>query len=304
MNSQNNKTIIINGKELALETENRVVERLKTINATPKLAVILVGEDKASQIYISSKKKKAKSLSIDSFDICLDKSISQDQLIDEIKKLNEDRSVHAILLQLPLPKHLNSFEAIKSIHPLKDVDGFHPENVGLLNVGQPRFVPCTPTGCIKLIKSAVKTLNAEDAVSKEEKIDLSGMNAVIIGRSNVVGWPLSKLLLNENCTVITAHSRTKNLSEFTEKADIIVVAAGCPDLLKSDMITKGKPIIIDVGINRCISESGENRLKGDVNFDDLYGKVKAITPVPGGVGPMTIACLMENVLKAWELSIK
>jgi methylenetetrahydrofolate dehydrogenase (NADP+)/methenyltetrahydrofolate cyclohydrolase len=283
--------ILINGKEIAKQIEESMAFEVAKLNKEnkkqPTLAVILVGENPASQVYVRNKKKKAESLGINSFDILLDSQISQHELLEHISQLNNDNNIHGILLQLPLPKHLDTHEAIMSISSKKDVDGFHPENVGLLNIGKPRFVPCTPKGCIKLIK--------------EVQINLSGMNALIIGRSNVVGWPLTKLLLNENCTVSVAHSHTKNLDILTKNSDIIIVAAGCSDLLKEDMIENNRSIIIDVGINRYVNETGENKIKGDVDFKNLFDKARAITPVPGGVGPMTIACLMENVLLAYKL---
>lgn len=285
---------IIDGKAIAQVLEEKIglrISRIKEVaGILPTLAVILVEGDGASQIYVRNKKKKAESLGINSIDIFLDNDVTQKTLLNEIDKLNQNPEVHGILLQLPLPSQLDSFEAIKRIDPNKDVDGFHPENVGLLNIGHPRFVPCTPKGCVKLIKSV--------------KDHLSGMNALIIGRSNVVGWPLSKLLLQENCTVTVSHSRTKNLSDHTKHADIIVVAAGTENLLTSEMITPHKSIIIDVGINRIVDEDSVAKIKGDVDFENLSKIACAITPVPGGVGPMTIACLMENMALACELLYK
>lgn len=284
-------TIIIDGKKIAEQIEKQVALKITKIKEScgkiPTLAVILVGENPASQIYVRNKKKKAESLGINSFDVILDSNITQEKLLEEIKKLNNDKNVHGILLQLPLTKHLNTLEAIMAINPLKDVDGFHPENVGLLNIGNPRFIPCTPKGCVKLIKTVQE--------------DLSGLHALIIGRSNVVGWPVTKLLLNEHCTVNVGHSKTKNLGKLSKDADIIIVAAGCENLLTEDMISDEKSIIIDVGINRYINDLGESKIRGDVDFNNLSKKARAITPVPGGVGPMTIACLMENVLMAYEI---
>ncbi len=282
---------IIDGKAIAAQIEKEVASKILKIKnkggKTPTLAVILVGVDPASQIYVRNKKRKAESLGIHSFDIILDSNITQEALLSEIKKLNEDNNVHGILLQLPLPKHLHTLQAIMAINPFKDVDGFHPENVGLLNIGSPRFIPCTPKGCIKLIRTVQN--------------DLSGLHALIIGRSNVVGWPVTKLLLNEHCTVNVAHSKTTNLAKLSKDADIIIVAAGCENLLTEEMIIDGKSIIIDVGINRYTNDIGESKIRGDVDFNNLSKKARAITPVPGGVGPMTISCLMENVLMASEI---
>jgi methylenetetrahydrofolate dehydrogenase (NADP+)/methenyltetrahydrofolate cyclohydrolase len=282
--------LVIDGKALAEKVELNVAKQIESLKgkAVPTLAVILVGEDPASQIYVRNKKKKAESLGIRSIDIILPINTSQDLLMREINMLNKDPFIHGILLQLPLPKHLNPMQAIMMMDPLKDVDGFHPENVGLLNIGMPRFIPCTPKGCIKLIKTV------------EE--DISGMNALVVGRSNVVGWPMARLLLNENCTVEIAHSKTKDLGSLAKKADIIIVAAGSKDLLKDDMIVEGKSIIVDVGINRYTDDKGDNKIKGDVDFESIIKKARAITPVPGGVGPMTIACLMENVMLAYKIN--
>lgn len=283
---------IINGKKIAEEIENSVKIEIENLilqyKVQPCLAVILVGQDPASQIYVRNKKKKAESLGIISKDFIMPDNINQKELLDFIHQLNRDETVHGILLQLPLPAHLNSFEAISAISPKKDVDGFNPHNVGLLNIGQPNFIPCTPKGCIYLIKTIEK--------------DLMGMQAVVVGRSNVVGWPMARLLLNENCTVNVTHSKTKNLKELCLNADIIIAATGKRDLITTDMVSE-KAIIIDVGINRYVNELGENKLIGDVDYVSLAPKVRGITPVPGGVGPMTIACLMENLLMAVKYSL-
>lgn len=287
-------TIVIDGKSIAQKLEVEVLQKtleLKNKNIQPSLAVILVGNNPASQIYVQSKKKKAESLGIKSADYILNEKISQNELIGLIHQLNNDKSVHGILLQLPLPSHIDQFQALIAINPLKDVDGFHPENVGLLGIGKPRFIPCTPKGCIKLIHSV--------------NTDISGLNALIVGRSNIVGFPVAKLLLDQNCTVQIAHSKTKNLKELCLQSDIIVAATGKTNLITHDMISPSrKTIIIDVGINRYFDENEQkNKIKGDVDFTKIYesGNAYAITPVPGGVGPMTIACLMENLIHATEI---
>jgi methylenetetrahydrofolate dehydrogenase (NADP+)/methenyltetrahydrofolate cyclohydrolase len=287
-------TIIINGKEIAenLQKDLKIkIEHIKnTYQINPCLAVILVGENPASQIYVKNKKQTAESLGIKSISITLSENINQNELLKTIQNLNEDKDVHGILLQLPLPKHLNSFEALIAIDAKKDVDGFHPMNSGLLSIGKPHFISCTPKGCIKLIHSVKK--------------DLSGLNALIIGRSNIVGIPVSQLLLQENCTISIAHSKTKNLKELALNANIIVAATGKIHLVTEDMISaEKKPIIIDVGINRYFDEKeNKNKITGDVDFDSilLSGKAYAITPVPGGVGPMTITCLLENLIFSVE----
>ena len=284
---------IINGKQIASNIKQKVAleiaSLLKDQNGkmkVPCLAVILVGQDPASQIYTNNKKKETENIGAISKSFILSENINQKELLDLIDNLNNDDTVHGILLQLPLPSHIDSFEAISKIAPHKDVDGFNPINVGLLNAGKSQFVPCTPLGCIHLIKSV------------ENKLD--GLNALIVGRSNVVGWPVSKLLSNENATVTVAHSKTNNLKELCQKADIIIACVGKIDIIDQTMVSD-KSIIIDVGINRYTNDKGEKKIKGDVDFEKVAPKVRAITPVPGGVGPMTIACLMENLLKAFKL---
>lgn len=291
-------TIIIDGKKIAQEIKNELKQRIKSIKELykihPCLAVVLVGENPASQIYVKNKKQTAEDLGIKSLSIILSKNITQKELIDTIKRLNTDPDVHGILLQLPLPEQLDPFEALITINPKKDVDGFHPENIGLLTIGKPNFIPCTPKGCIKLIHSVDP--------------NITGMNAVVIGRSNIVGIPVAQLLLNENCTVTITHSKTKNLKELVKKADIIVAAVGKKHIITEDMISDTtdndkKPIIIDVGINRYLDEKDQtNKITGDVDYQSIVDKNKAfaITPVPGGVGPMTIACLMENLVYGVE----
>ena len=213
-----------------------------------------------------------------------DSDITEEKLKDEIKKLNLDENVHGILVQLPLPKHINQRDIIETIDPKKDVDGFHPINVGNLSSGNDAMIPCTPLGCFYLIKKVIKNLN--------------GMNAVVIGRSNINGKPMTQLLLRENCTVTIVHSKTKNIEAICKNADLVVAAVGIANMVKAEWLKKDA-VVIDVGINR-IEIDGKKKLVGDVDFENVKDKVKAITPVPGGVGPMTIACLLENTLKAYN----
>ena len=287
-------TIIIDGKKISENIKNHLKNKVNYIqnihNIEPCLAVILVGENPASQIYVKNKKQTAELLGIKSISIILSENIDQNELLQTIRSLNDDEKVHGILLQLPLPKHLHAFEALIAMNPKKDVDGFHPENVGLLAIGKGEMISCTPKGCMKLIHTVQK--------------DLSGLNALVIGRSNIVGLPVAHLLLHENCTVQIAHSKTQNLKALCLNADIIVAAAGKMGLVTEDMISDTlRPIIIDVGIHRYFDEKeNKNKITGDANFEDILksGKASAITPVPGGVGPMTIACLMENLIIAVE----
>ena len=248
------------------------------------MTVILIGEDPASQIYVKNKEKFAKEVGINSTVIRFESSITEEELKNEIKKLNKDNNVHGILVQLPLPKHINQRDIIETIDPSKDVDGFHPINVGNLSSGNDALVPCTPLGCYYLIKQALS--------------NLSGLNAIVIGRSNINGKPMTQLLLKENCTVTIVHSKTKNIEEICSRADLIIAAVGIPKMVKHNWVKKDA-VIIDVGINR-IELDGKNKIVGDVDFEDVKDKAKAITPVPGGVGPMTIACLLENTLKAFN----
>lgn len=287
-------TQIINGKQIADDLTEQITQKIKKIKKDyflpdPCLAVILVGDDPASHIYVNNKKKKAEQIGIISKTYILSSNISQLELISLINTLNMDEEVHGILLQLPLPKHLNTSEAIFAIDYNKDVDGFNPFNVGLLNIGKPNFIPCTPLGCIYLLEQVIE--------------DFNGLNALIIGRSNVVGWPMSKLLLDKNCTVTIAHSSTKNLKDLCLQADIIICAVGKKNLLTAEMVNE-HAVVIDVGINRYIDSQNNSKIIGDADFVNLVDKVRAITPVPGGVGPMTIAFLMSNVLKAFVKKYK
>jgi len=263
------------------------VARLKQDHGiVPGLAVVLVGEDPASQVYVRSKGKQTVEVGMSSFEHKLDASVSEEELIAVIDQLNTDPAVHGILVQLPLPKHLNEDLVIGRIDPAKDVDGFHISNVGLLGTGQKSMVPCTPLGCLMMLRDHFGSL--------------SGCEAVVIGRSNIVGKPMAQLLLGDSCTVTIAHSRTKDLPEVVRRADIVVAAVGRPEMVPGDWIKPGA-VVIDVGINRIAApEKGEGKMKlvGDVDFASCAEVAGAITPVPGGVGPMTIACLLANTLTA------
>jgi methylenetetrahydrofolate dehydrogenase (NADP+)/methenyltetrahydrofolate cyclohydrolase len=278
--------MVIDGKQLAEELRNNLKEKISKIDIKkkPGLTVILIGEDPASQIYVKNKEKFANEIGINSKVLRFDSDITEEKLKDEIKKLNLDENVHGILVQLPLPKHINQRDIIETIDPKKDVDGFHPINVGNLSSGNDAMIPCTPLGCFYLIKKVIKNLN--------------GLNAVVIGRSNINGKPMTQLLLRENCTVTIVHSKTKNIEAICKNADLVVAAVGIANMVKADWLKKDA-VVIDVGINR-IEIDGKKKLVGDVDFENVKDKVKAITPVPGGVGPMTIACLLENTLKAYN----
>ena len=274
---------IIDGKELAkkvrLELKDEVEKLKKDDNIHPKLAVIMVGSDPASQIYVRNKSKACDEIGIEFEEFLLDENTTQKELLDLIDRLNENEKVNGILLQSPIPKNLDINEAFRRISPEKDVDGFNPVNVGKLTLGQKGFISCTPFGVIKMLE--------------EYNIDIEGKNAVVLGRSNIVGKPMSQCLLNKNATVTICHSKTKNINDITKNADIIVAAIGKKEFVKGDMVKEGA-VVIDVGINR--GEDG--KLKGDVDFEEVSKKASYITPVPGGVGPMTIAMLMTNVVKA------
>jgi methylenetetrahydrofolate dehydrogenase (NADP+)/methenyltetrahydrofolate cyclohydrolase len=279
--------MIIDGKKIAENLRIKLkkeIEQLPASQIRPGLTVILIGDDSASQIYVRNKEKFAQEVGIRSKILKFDSTITEQNLISEIHKLNSDTSVHGILVQLPLPNHINSRKIISEIDPGKDVDGFHPVNVGNLSAGNEALVPCTPYGCYLLLKEVVS--------------DLSGLHAVIIGRSNINGKPMAQLLLKEDCTVTIAHSKTKNLKQLCLTADILVAAAGKAHMVKSDWV-KSDCVVIDVGINR-LEENGNKKIVGDVDFENIKNKVKAITPVPGGVGPMTISCLLNNTLKAYK----
>lgn len=273
---------LINGKELAKKIREELkieVNSLRKEGIIPKLAVIMVGNDKASEVYVRNKSKACNEIGIEFEEFLLDSNIEQEELIDLIKKLNNRKDVHGILLQSPIPEHLNIREAFDTIDYKKDVDGFNPVNIGKLAIGEDAFISCTPYGVTKMLE--------------ECNIPIEGKRAVIIGRSNIVGKPLIQCLLNKNATVTICHSRTKNIAEITKEADILIAALGKPKFVKENMV-KENAVVIDVGINR----NEEGKLIGDVDFENVSKKASYITPVPGGVGPMTIAMLMNNVVKA------
>ena len=278
---------IIDGKAFASTVRKKVAENVSNLKAvhdiTPGLAVVLVGSDPASQVYVRSKGKQTVEVGMNSFEHKLDVDTSEDVLLDLIDSLNDDPAVHGILVQLPLPGHLDETLVIDRIAPEKDVDGFHIANVGLLGTGQKSMVPCTPLGCLLMLR--------------DYHGSLTGKNAVIIGRSNIVGKPMAQLLLNDSCTVTIAHSRTTDLPDVVRRADIVVAAVGRPEMVPGDWIKPGATVI-DVGINRINLEDGKTKLVGDVAYASCAAVAGAITPVPGGVGPMTIACLLANTLTA------
>jgi len=270
------------------ESFNDRIKVLSTKGVVPGLCVVLVGEDPASQIYVRTKSKKLKSLGLVSETIRLDADVTEQKLLSIIEDLNANSKFHGILVQMPLPEHINSQNIINSINPAKDVDGFHPENVGWLSIGKPRFIPCTPKGIMRIFS--------------HYNIDLTGKDIVVIGRSNIVGRPMSILVSsnNANGTCTICHSRTKNINDYSRNADIIISAIGVPNFLTSEMI-KEDSIIIDVGINRIDSDNEKGyKIVGDADYDSVFDKVSKITPVPGGVGPMTIAMLVENTIEAAE----
>ncbi len=280
-------TEIIDGKAFAEKLRARIKQQTAQLaeqeQITPGLAVVLVGEDPASQVYVRNKGKQAKEVGFNSYEHKLADDTSEQDLLALLDRLNQDDQVHGILVQLPLPQHISEQKVIDRINPEKDVDGFHISNVGKLATGLEGFVPCTPLGCSMLLKDRLG--------------DLSGLSAVVVGRSNIVGKPMAALLLKESCTVTIAHSRTKNLEQVCREADILIAAVGRPQMIKGDWVKPGATVI-DVGINRIEGEQGKSRLVGDVDFDSVKSIAGAITPVPGGVGPMTIACLLYNTLVA------
>ena len=276
---------LIDGNALSALLRQQVSDRVNALQARgikAGLAVILVGDNPASQVYVRNKGQQTVEVGMASFEHKLDASTSEADLLALIAKLNADPKVHGILVQLPLPKHLNSDLVINSIDPAKDVDGFHISNVGLLGTGQKSMVPCTPLGCLMMLR--------------DHHGSLAGLDAVIVGRSNIVGKPMAQLLLNDSCTVTIAHSRTRDLQSVCRRADILVAAVGRPEMIPGDWVKPGATVI-DVGINR-IERDGKAKLVGDVHFESAAKVAGAITPVPGGVGPMTIACLLANTLTA------
>ena len=276
--------MIIDGKKIAEELREELKKKItkfkSTYRSVPGLTVILIGEDPASKIYVKNKQKYAKDIGINSEIIKYQENVDEKTVLEKISELNKDKKISGILVQLPLPKHINKKKIIDAILPDKDVDGFHPVNVGNLSSGYESKVPCTPLGCYLLLRKVEK--------------DLKGKHAVIIGRSNLNGKPMAQLLIKENCTVTITHSKTKDLKKECKRADIIIAAVGQPKLVKGDWVKKGA-IVIDVGINKT-----ENGLEGDVDFKEVSKVAQAITPVPGGVGPMTIACLLSNTIECFK----
>ena len=274
--------VVIDGKAIAEEIKNDIALEVSKLSKKPGLAVIIVGDDPASKVYVSNKEKTCKKLGINSFIHRLDSSVSENELLSLIERLNNDDSVNGILLQHPVPAHIDEMKAFNAISPFKDVDGFNIINRGNLAVGNDAFVACTPLGIIELLK--------------HENITISGKHVVIIGRSNIVGKPLYELMLRENATVTVCNSKTQGIKDICKEADILVAALGKPKFVTEDMV-KNDAVVIDVGINRI-----DGKLIGDVDFEGVSKKASAITPVPGGVGPMTIAMLMKNVLKAYYMA--
>ncbi|MDP6968720.1 MAG: bifunctional methylenetetrahydrofolate dehydrogenase/methenyltetrahydrofolate cyclohydrolase FolD [Gammaproteobacteria bacterium] len=278
---------IIDGKQFAADLRGKMTTQIASLAAQhsiiPGLAVVLVGEDPASQVYVRNKGKQATECGIKSIEHKLDVSTSEDVLLNLIEEMNQDPAINGILVQLPLPKHIDADKVLNAIDPNKDVDGFHPINVGLLSTGGNGMIPCTPLGSLMLLQDHLG--------------DLTGLNAVVVGRSNIVGKPMFNLLLQQSCTVTVAHSRTKNIESVVREADIVVAAVGVPELVKGSWIKPGATVI-DVGINRIEAGDGKTKLVGDVDFASAAEVAGAITPVPGGVGPMTIACLLYNTMVA------
>ena len=270
---------LIDGKLISTQVKDECKERVAKEGLDVTLAVIQVGNDPASTVYVGNKKKACEYIGIKSLSYELSEETTEEELLALVKKLNEDASVHGILVQLPLPKHIDEDKVIKTISPKKDVDGFHPQSVGALSIGQPGFVSCTPAGIIQLLKRS--------------GVEMEGKECVIVGRSNIVGKPMALLMLRENATVTICHSRTQDLKEVTKRADILIVAIGKPKFITAEYVKEGA-VVIDVGIHR----NENNKLCGDVDFDSVEPIASAITPVPGGVGPMTIAMLMNNCVEA------
>jgi len=291
------ETKIIDGKvfseRLRADIATRVAALKQEKNITPGLAVILVGVDPASEIYVRNKAKQTLEVGMNSYEFKLPDTTTEEELLAKIDELNADPKVHGILVQLPLPKHIKEHAVINRINPDKDVDGFNVVNAGLIATGQARLVPCTPLGCMMMLKDQFASRGAKP---------LMGLHAVIVGRSNIVGKPMAQLLLKEDCTVTIVHSKTVDLPELVKMADIVVAAVGKAEMVRGDWIKKGA-VVIDVGINRQALPDGKTKLVGDVATKECMGIASAITPVPGGVGPMTIACLLENTYQAAKATI-
>jgi methylenetetrahydrofolate dehydrogenase (NADP+)/methenyltetrahydrofolate cyclohydrolase len=281
---------IIDGKAIAAKVRTEVaanVARLKRDHGfVPGLAVVLVGEDPASKVYVKNKAQQTAEVGMKSVEHKLPAETSEADLLALVGQLNRDDTIHGILVQMPVPKHIDALKVIEAIDPLKDVDGFHAINVGRLSIGERALIPCTPFGSMILAKTITK--------------DLKGMNAVVIGRSNIVGKPMAQLLIREDCTVTVAHSKTRDLEGVCRSADLLIAAVGRPEMVKASWIKPGA-IVIDVGINRIVGADGKGKLVGDVAYDECAKVAGAITPVPGGVGPMTIACLLKNTVEAAEM---
>ena len=273
---------LLNGKELSQKIKLNLKQEVESLNAKVGLAVIIVGNNPASRVYVNNKKKACEEIGFLSREYALPEETTQEELVNLVKALNEDKEINGILVQLPLPKHLDEKAVIETISPLKDVDAFHISNVGKIMIGDYDFLPCTPAGVMELLHEA--------------NIDVTGKECVVIGRSNIVGKPMAMLLLHENATVTVCHSKTKYLKEVTKRADVLVVAIGRAKFVTADMVKPGA-VVIDVGMDR--DENG--KLCGDVDFESVEKKASAITPVPGGVGPMTIAMLMKNTLNAYKI---
>ena len=278
----------IDGKTCAAELRQDIAQKVAHIQSqhglVPGLAVIMVGDNPASDVYVRNKARQTKECGMTSIERRFPSTLEESDLIEEIRHLNADPAVHGILVQLPLPSHISADRVIQAIDPQKDVDGFHPVNAGLLATSGKGLIPCTPLGCLLLLRKYVG--------------DIAGLNAVVIGRSNIVGKPAAQLLLREGCTVTIAHSLTRNVPDLCRQADILVAAAGSPGLVRGDWI-KPDSVVLDIGINRIATEDGKSRLIGDVVFHEAEQRARAITPVPGGVGPMTIACILQNTLTAF-----
>lgn len=273
-------TILIDGKKLAADIQADIKKQVQKCERAPALAVVLVGDNPASLVYVRNKKKQAEAVGINTPVFHLSPVITTDALIAFVKELNENEQIDAVLVQMPLPAHIDADAVLEAIHPDKDADGLTTANLGRLFVGKPAISPCTPMACMELIKSVQK--------------DICGLHAVVVGRSRLVGKPVAQLLLNADCTVTQAHSRTKNLADICKTADILIVAAGRAGLIKKSFVKKGA-IVIDVGINR----GNDGKIVGDVDFNQIHGIAKAVTPVPGGVGPMTITMLLKNTLQIY-----
>jgi len=285
-------TTIIDGKKIAAEIKTELIAETQALiakNITPKLALLIVGDDAASQIYVRNKEKLCNEIGVASLVLKKEETISENEVLEIIKQWNEDTSIHGILVQLPLPKHINETKILLNINPSKDVDGFHPENIGRLVTGLPTYVPCTPLGIYELLR--------------RYEIDLKGKHCVVVGRSNIVGKPIANLLVqkapNANAIVTVCHTAAKSMSYYTKQADVIIAAVGVPEIIKGDDVKDGV-VVIDVGINRVAAPETEkgSKIVGDVAFDEVAPKASAITPVPGGVGPMTIAMLLMNTLRS------